>query len=59
MTITRRCPICDAITSMEVNEQVMEARQNKKYISGVEDIFYTKGTCRECQDIIYKTKKRR
>ena len=48
--IVRRCPICDNITHMEIENWNIE---NSKYSNACERTFCKDGVCRNCQYKIY------
>ena len=53
--IVRRCPICDNITHMEIENWNVE---NSKYSNACERTFCKDGICRNCQYKIYSKEAR-
>ena len=60
MRVTRRCPLCDKVTTMDIDDWGLEMALKKNkwgHIDVVEGKFYRTGTCEECQNVIYRAKK--
>ena len=56
MKITRRCPMCDNVTSMEIDEWAIE-NDRTDTMGAAEYKFYKHGYCEVCSKSIYRAKK--
>ena len=55
MKISRRCPVCDRVTTMEIDEWAIENNRTDA-IGATAYKFYKHGYCSVCSKAIYKAK---